>query len=71
MGASGHNAAHAALADAGDPAAGSRPALQRPGRRGVIHRVMETEAGRKAGYALARQRVFRPVARLAARRRQA
>jgi hypothetical protein len=30
---------------------------------------METEAGRRAGYALARQKMFRPVAKLAARRR--
>jgi phytoene dehydrogenase-like protein len=71
MGASGHNAAHTALADTG---AGTAPAA-RPsngtGRHGrtLIHRVMETDAGRKAGYALARQKAFRPVARLAARRR--
>jgi phytoene dehydrogenase-like protein len=72
MGASGHNAAKAALADlgAGGPRATVRSGA-RTGPRGrtVIHRVMETGAGRRAGYALARQKMFRPVAKLAARRR--
>jgi phytoene dehydrogenase-like protein len=68
MGASGHNAAKAVLIDLGAGPPRSAPTA-RPRGRTVIHRVMETEAGRRAGYALARQKMFRPVAKLAARRR--
>jgi phytoene dehydrogenase-like protein len=67
MGAAGHNAAKAMLADAG----GAAPAIARGPRRrsaGLIDRVMETESGRRVGYRLARNRAFRPLARLAARR---
>jgi phytoene dehydrogenase-like protein len=65
MGAPGHNAARAALDDTG--AAGAP--LATPSGRTLIHRVMETGTGRRVGYALARHRAFRPVARLAGRRR--
>jgi len=68
MGASGHNAAKTVLADDGQQSP-TRANGHRPRGRTVIHRIMETEAGRRAGYALARQKMFRPVARLAARRR--
>jgi phytoene dehydrogenase-like protein len=68
MGASGHNAAKVVLADAGASGASGVNGHHRPRGRTVIHRVMETEAGRRAGYALARHRAFRPVAKLAARR---
>jgi phytoene dehydrogenase-like protein len=73
MGASGHNAARVVLDDVGGGAAHDVPAgpVARPRGRTIIHRVMETDTGRRAGYALARQKVFRPVARLAARRRGA
>jgi phytoene dehydrogenase-like protein len=69
MGASGHNAAKVMLADSG---AGGGP--QRPpataGRRsqGLVDRIMATDAGRQAGYKLARQKAFRPLAKLATRR---
>ena len=68
MGASGHNAAKTVLADTG----GAAPAPangHHPKGRTKIHRVMATDAGRKAGYALARQKIFRPVAKYAARRK--
>jgi hypothetical protein len=68
MGASGHNAAKTVLADTG----GAAPAPangHHPKGRTLIHRVMATDAGRKAGYALARQKIFRPVAKYAARRK--
>jgi phytoene dehydrogenase-like protein len=66
MGAPGHNAAKAALGDLG----GAPAAAHRNGTgKGVIERIMETEPGRQAGYALARRRAFRPLARFAARRR--
>jgi phytoene dehydrogenase-like protein len=70
MGAPGHNAAKAALADAAGP--GSRPASspansRRAKSKGLIERVMDTGAGGRVGYALARQRAFRPIARMAAR----
>jgi phytoene dehydrogenase-like protein len=67
MGASGHNAAQVVLGDRG---VGERP-RQATGdghRKGLVDRVMATERGKRAGYALARQRAFRPLARLAARR---
>jgi phytoene dehydrogenase-like protein len=69
MGASGHNAAQVALADAG--AAAATPAPARPGRRsgGLVERVMSTPAGRRAGYELARQPALRRVAKLAATNR--
>jgi phytoene dehydrogenase-like protein len=68
MGASGHNAAKTVLADADGPVA-PRANGRHPRGRSVIDRVMQTDAGRRAGYALARQKFFRPVAKLAARRR--
>lgn len=68
MGACGHNAANVALAAiGGQPPAGAN--RHRPRGRTVIHRLMETEVGRRAGYTLARQKAFRPMARLGARRR--
>jgi phytoene dehydrogenase-like protein len=69
MGASGHNAAHAALADMHGTGP-ARPSAARPAGRTVIDRVMETEVGRKAGYALARQPALRPIARRATRRKE-
>jgi phytoene dehydrogenase-like protein len=69
MGASGHNAAQAVLADAG--AGGERPAAKTAagnGSRGVIDRIMDTKTGRKAGYRLARHRAFRPLVRRASKR---
>ena len=72
MGASGRNAARVVLDDIGT---GQAPSAQRSSDgahrngRTLIHRVMQTDTGRRVGYALARHRAFRPVARLAARRR--
>jgi phytoene dehydrogenase-like protein len=66
MGASGHNAAAAVLADSGISSPARRPASRRRSG-GVIDRIMETESGRRVGYRLARTRAFRPLARLAAR----
>jgi phytoene dehydrogenase-like protein len=67
MGAAGHNAARAMLADAGAAAPSPARASHRRSA-GLIERVMETESGRRVGYRLARNRAFRPLARLAARR---
>jgi phytoene dehydrogenase-like protein len=69
MGASGHNGAQAALADTGSGALRPSSLSRRPRGRTLIQRVMDTELGRTAGYEVARRRAFRPVARLAARRR--
>lgn len=69
MGASGHNAARVALADAALPSAPVPPRTRSDDGRTLIHRVMETEAGRRVGYALARNKAFRPVVRRLARRR--
>jgi phytoene dehydrogenase-like protein len=73
MGASGHNAAQVVLDDMGGGPPSNATAVHTvpPRGRTIIHRVMETDTGRRAGYALARQKMFRPVARLAARRRGA
>jgi phytoene dehydrogenase-like protein len=67
MGASGHNAAQVVLADRGaGPAAVARaPGPARSG--GLVGRLMQSESGRRAGYQLARQKAFRPLAKLAAR----
>jgi phytoene dehydrogenase-like protein len=68
MGASGHNAAMVMLADAnGTPRTVRQPAV-RSTSKGLIDRIMETQTGRKAGYKVARQRAFRPLAKLATRR---
>ena len=67
MGAAGYNAARAMLADTG-VAAPSPARGPRHRSAGLIDRVMETESGRRVGYRLARNRAFRPLARLAARR---
>jgi phytoene dehydrogenase-like protein len=64
MGANGHNAAQAIL---GTAAAAKRPTGRRPAGGGLVGRAMSTKAGRKAGYALARQPALRPLAKLAAR----
>jgi hypothetical protein len=69
MGAAGHNAAQAVLADASDGAT-PQPAARRRGSPAMIDRIMETEPGRRMGYRLARNRVFRPLAKLAARSRK-
>jgi phytoene dehydrogenase-like protein len=67
MGASGHNAAKVVLADlGGGPAPAARPGSGTS--KGLVDRVMDTEVGRRAGYRLARQRAFRPLAKLATRR---
>ncbi|MEA2406554.1 MAG: hypothetical protein QOE69_673 [Thermoleophilaceae bacterium] len=64
MGASGHNAAKAILGETR-----AAPSRARNGSsKGLVGRVMETSAGRKAGYQVARRRLFRPLARLATRR---
>jgi phytoene dehydrogenase-like protein len=62
IGASGHNAARVIL---GTGAAAPSPSRRRPG--GLFGRAMSTRAGRRAGYALARQPALRPLAKLAAR----
>jgi phytoene dehydrogenase-like protein len=68
-GAPGHNAAHVVLADLGAESAtfaGSRP----NGReKGLVERLMSTSAGRRAGYALARQPALRPITKRASRRK--
>lgn len=66
MGAAGHNAAQAVLADAGGGATPQRSGSRRK-QPAIIDRIMETEPGRKVGYRLARNRAFRPLAKLAAR----
>ena len=69
MGASGHNAAQVMLADAGVPGApASASAHGGNGSRGVIDRIMDTKAGRKTGYRLARHRAFRPLVKRASKR---
>ncbi len=67
MGAPGHNAAKAILGE-GRPA---RPGASSGRRRrgGIVDRAMETKWGSKLGYEIARRPAFRPLARLAARRR--
>ena len=68
-GAPGHNAAHVVLADLGTGhAAATRP---RAGgaQKGLVGRMMETQPGRRAGYALARQPALRPIAKRATRRK--
>lgn len=65
MGAPGHNAAHAVLADQGVTVA--RTASPNRANKGFVEQVMSTEVGSRAGYALARRSVFRPFARLAAK----
>jgi phytoene dehydrogenase-like protein len=61
MGANGHNAAKVVLGTAAAPA----PPARNGG--GLVGKAMSTKAGRKAGYALARQPALRPIAKLAAR----
>jgi phytoene dehydrogenase-like protein len=71
MGAPGHNAAKAILSDLGAGTAGPVPARPNGKReRGLVDRLMETEVGRRAGYALARQPALRPIAKRAARRKE-
>jgi len=68
-GAPGHNAAGAVLADLGGeltPASSPRPDAR---QKGLVDRLMETETGRRAGYALARQPALRPITKRAARRK--
>ena len=68
-GAPGHNAAGVVLADLGAegrPASSGRP---EPRQKGLVDRLMETEKGRRAGYALARQPALRPITKRAARRK--
>jgi len=68
MGASGHNAAQAVLADAGGGGAARGSATPSRGSRGLVDRIMDTKPGRKVGYRAARSRALRPLARRAARR---
>jgi phytoene dehydrogenase-like protein len=70
MGAPGHNAAKTVLGEWGGPTDDSAR-VSRAAHRGLIHRIMETERGRRVGYEVARRKAFRPLARLAARRRKA
>lgn len=67
MGASGHNAAQAILADRRGVAAPVAATAGPSPSSGLIDRLMQTGPGRKAGYQLARQKAFRPLAKLAAR----
>jgi phytoene dehydrogenase-like protein len=67
MGASGHNAAQVILADRGGAAAPVGATATPSQTSGLIDRLMQTGPGRKAGYQLARQKAFRPLAKLAAR----
>jgi phytoene dehydrogenase-like protein len=67
-GAPGHNAAHVVLADLGTVPAAEGPRTN--GRqKGLVDRLLATEVGRRAGYALARQPALRPIAKRAARRK--
>ena len=70
MGASGHNAAQAVLADAGGGATATTARQRSAGSKGVIDRIMETDTGRKAGYKLARYKAFRPLVKRASKRRE-
>jgi phytoene dehydrogenase-like protein len=68
-GAPGHNAAGVVLADLGAdgmPTSSTRPETR---QKGLVDRLMETEKGRRAGYALARQPALRPITKRAARRK--
>jgi phytoene dehydrogenase-like protein len=68
-GAPGHNAAGVVLADLGAdgmPASSTRSETR---QKGLVDRLMETEKGRRAGYALARQPALRPITKRAARRK--
>ena len=67
MGASGHNAANVILADRTGAAVPVGATSARSQSSGLIDRLMQTGPGRKAGYQLARQKAFRPLAKLAAR----
>jgi phytoene dehydrogenase-like protein len=67
MGASGHNAAQVVLADRTGAPITDRAASGRTRSGGLIDRLMQTGPGRRAGYQLARQKAFRPLAKLAAR----
>jgi phytoene dehydrogenase-like protein len=62
MGANGHNAAKVMLGTAA-----AAPPPPRRGGGGLVGKAMSTKAGKKAGYALARQPALRPIAKLAAR----
>jgi phytoene dehydrogenase-like protein len=62
IGANGHNAAKVIL---GTATAAAPPTARNGG--GLVGRAMSTKAGRKAGYALARQPALRPLAKLATR----
>ena len=63
IGANGHNAAKVILGTA----VAAPPPARRVRSGGLIGRAMATKAGRKAGYALARQPALRPLAKRAAR----
>ena len=69
MGAPGHNAAKVALADSGLAPSVNGRERKNGHDRGLVHRIIATGPGRRAGYALARRRAFRPLAKLAARTR--
>jgi phytoene dehydrogenase-like protein len=68
MGASGHNAAQVVLADLDGTAAptSTRPRTSAGPRAGLVERVMQTKAGKKLGYLVASQPMFRKVVKLAA-----
>ena len=67
MGASGHNAAQVVLADRTGTAVPAAATGARSPSSGLIDKLMQTGPGRRAGYPLARQKAFRPLAKLAAR----
>ena len=70
MGANGHNAAKAVLADAGIAASRqSAPTAPAPAHSGLVDRAMSTRLGRRLGYQLARQPALRRVVRRLARSR--
>jgi phytoene dehydrogenase-like protein len=70
MGANGHNAAKAVLADAGIAATRqSVPTAAAAAQNGLMDRAMGTTLGRRVGYELARQPALRRVVRRLARSR--
>jgi len=67
MGAPGHNAARAVLAELNGSSSPAMRARRKSRNKGVVDHVMSTDVGRKAGYALVRKSAFRPFAHLASR----
>ncbi|URM98185.1 NAD(P)/FAD-dependent oxidoreductase [Actinomadura madurae] len=70
MGASGHNAASAALADLGVARAAARRRRGKRPHENVLDRITATRAGRALSYQVARQPLLRKITRAAARTRR-